>query len=193
MCFWVEVYMFFVLHKLLWHKYYFLCICRPRKKGVRHSPTFPYRCVPRRAKGLVNTFVTKVLSLLPVSAQGWFHGTPLRKPLSQRNFAISPFEVWRAQKERGCFSLGNLLSAQFITQTKARPLFLCPPYFKKAYEICTIYVWTIKNHNSAFFWNVPFQNVGQITDFYFAPFWILAKIWKTTFLKYFFLMKFGSK
>ena len=34
--------MFFVLHKLLGHKYYFLCICRPWKKGVRHSPTFPY-------------------------------------------------------------------------------------------------------------------------------------------------------
>ena len=46
---------------------------------------------------------------------------------------ISLFEIWRAQKERGCFNLGNLLSAQFITQTEARPLLLCPPYFKKAY------------------------------------------------------------
>ena len=29
---------------LLWHKHYFLCICRPLKKDVRHSPTFPYVC-----------------------------------------------------------------------------------------------------------------------------------------------------
>ena len=51
---------------------------------------------------------------------------------------ISHLEVWRAQKERGCFSLGNLLSAQFITQTEARPLLLCPSYLKKAY-----YVWLL--------------------------------------------------
>ena len=50
---------------------------------------------------------------------------------------ISLFEIWRAQKERGCFSLGNLLSAQFITQTEARPFLLCPPYFKKAYGMNT--------------------------------------------------------
>ena len=52
---------------------------------------------------------------------------------------ISHLEVWRAQKERGCFSLGNLLSAQFITQTEARPLLLCPPYLKKAYSLYTIF------------------------------------------------------
>ena len=33
---------------------------------------------------------------------------------------------------------------------------------------------------------VLFQNGGQITDFYFASFWFLAKIWKTTFPKEFF-------
>ena len=48
---------------------------------------------------------------------------------------ISLFEVWRAQKERACFSLGNELSRQKITQTEAPPLFLCPPYFKKAYAV----------------------------------------------------------
>ena len=38
-------------------------------------------------------------------------------------------------KVEGCFSLDNLLSARFIPHTEARPLFLCPPYFKKAYCI----------------------------------------------------------
>ena len=45
---------------------------------------------------------------------------------------ISPFEVWRAQKKRACFSmfrLGNLLSKQKITQTGACSLLLCKPYF----------------------------------------------------------------
>ena len=54
-----------------------------------------------------------------------------------------------------------------------------PPKFCN--EICTIYVWTIKNHNSAKKKKkiikkkkknnvVPFQNGGQITDFYSASF-----------------------
>ena len=47
--------------------------------------------------------------------------------------AISLFEVWRAQKERACFSLGNELSRQKITQIEAPPLLLCPPYFKNSY------------------------------------------------------------
>ena len=47
--------------------------------------------------------------------------------------SISLFEVWRTQKERACFSLGNELSRQKITQTEAPPLFFCPPYFKKAF------------------------------------------------------------
>ena len=47
---------------------------------------------------------------------------------------ISLFEVWRAQKERACFSLGNELSRQKITQIEAPPHLLCPPYFKKAYS-----------------------------------------------------------
>ena len=43
MCFWVELHMFFVLLDLiLEHEYYILCTYRPLKKGVRHSPTFPY-------------------------------------------------------------------------------------------------------------------------------------------------------
>ena len=46
---------------------------------------------------------------------------------------ISLFEVWRAQKERACFSFGNELSRQKITQIEAPPLLLCPPYYKKAY------------------------------------------------------------
>ena len=33
---------------------------------------------------------------------------------------------------------------------------------------------------------LPFQNGGQITDFYFAVISILAKFWKTTFPKEFF-------
>ena len=39
-------------------------------------------------------------------------------------------------------------------------------------EICTIYVRAIKNHNSEKKIEnvVPFQNGGQITDFYFASF-----------------------
>ena len=51
-----------------------------------------------------------------------------------------------------------------------------PPEFCN--EICTIYVWTIKNHNSGKKIEnvVPFQNGDQITDFYFASFSILAKI-----------------
>ena len=36
--------------------------------------------------------------------------------------SISLFEVWRTQKERACFSLGNELSRQKITQTEAPPL-----------------------------------------------------------------------
>ena len=44
-----------------------------------------------------------------------------------------------------------------------------PPEFCN--EICTIYVCNIKNHNSGKNQNVgPFQNGGQITDFYFSSF-----------------------
>ena len=42
------------------------------------------------------------------------------------------FDVWPGQKERVCFSLGNLSSRQKITQTEVRPLLLCPTYFNKA-------------------------------------------------------------
>ena len=35
--------------------------------------------------------------------------------------------------ERGCFTLDNLLSAQFITQSEACTLVLCSSYFKKGY------------------------------------------------------------
>ena len=45
-----------------------------------------------------------------------------------------------------------------------------PPEFCN--EICAIYAWTIKNHNSEKKNEnvVPFQKGGQITDFYFASF-----------------------
>ena len=44
-----------------------------------------------------------------------------------------PYSSVVSSKGEGCFSLGNLLPARFILQTKAHPLFLCPQYFKKAY------------------------------------------------------------
>ena len=52
-----------------------------------------------------------------------------------------------------------------------------------------MYVWTIKNHNSAKKKNlnvVPFQNGGQIKDFYFASFRFWPKFEKPTFSKEFF-------
>ena len=67
-----------------------------------------------------------------------------------------------------------------------------PPEFCN--EICTIYVRAIKNHNSAkYFENVvPFQNGGQITDFYFASFRFWPKFEKPLSQRNF-SMKFGSK
>ena len=48
------------------------------------------------------------------------------------------------------------------------------------FEICTIYVWTIKNYNSEKKNEnvVPFQNGGQITDFCFASFQFWPKFEK---------------
>ena len=37
-------------------------------------------------------------------------------------------------KGEGCFKLGKLLSAQFITQLEACHLLLCSPYFRKDYD-----------------------------------------------------------
>ena len=94
MCFWVEVYMFFVLHNFLWQKYDFLCICRPRKKDDRHSPTFPYpswivtSCrgggtdIERGMCGPEDPLVTPLLQFtrVPFQAKESVHKTPfLRK------------------------------------------------------------------------------------------------------------------
>ena len=67
-----------------------------------------------------------------------------------------------------------------------------PPEFCN--EICTIYVWTIKNHNSEKKNQnvVPFQNGGQITNFYFASFRFWSKFEKPLSQRNF-SMKFGSK
>ena len=68
-----------------------------------------------------------------------------------------------------------------------------PPEFCS--EICTIYVRVIKNHNSAkkkILNVVPFQNGGQITDFYFASFRFWPKFEKP-FSQKNFSMKSGSK
>ena len=67
------------------------------------------------------------------SHESWPSNTSIFPKKLHSKAIISLFEIWRAQKERGCFNLGNLLSTQFVTQTEARPLLLCPPYFKKAY------------------------------------------------------------
>ena len=64
------------------------------------------------------------------------------------------------------------------------------------YEICTIYVWTIKNYNSAKKIKnenvVQFQNGGQITDFCFASFRFWPKFEKPLSQRNV-SMKFGSK
>ena len=66
-----------------------------------------------------------------------------------------------------------------------------PPEFFN--EICTIYVWDIKNHNSGKRINVvPFQNGDQITDFYFASFRFWPNFEKPLSQRNF-SMKFGSK
>ena len=70
-----------------------------------------------------------------------------------------------------------------------------PPEFYN--EICTIYVWAIKNYNSAKKKkkkknDVPFQNGGQITDFYFTSFRFWPNFEKTLSQRNF-SMKFGSK
>ena len=61
-----------------------------------------------------------------------------------------------------------------------------PPEFCN--EICTMYVRAIKNHNSAkkIVNAVPFQNGGQITDFYFVSFRFWPNFEKNTFPKEFF-------
>ena len=46
-------------------------------------------------------------------------------------FLISLLKVRRAQKERGSFSLTNLLSAQFIAQIEARPPHFVPAILQK--------------------------------------------------------------
>ena len=67
-----------------------------------------------------------------------------------------------------------------------------PPEFCN--EICTIYVRAIKNHNSAKKIEnvVPFQNGGQITDFYLVSFRFWPKFEKPLSQRNFSL-KFGSK
>ena len=67
-----------------------------------------------------------------------------------------------------------------------------PPEFCN--EICTIYVWTIKSHNSAKKIQnvVPLPNGGQITNFYFASFQFWPKFGKPLSQRNFSL-KFGSK
>ena len=61
-------------------------------------------------------------------------------------------------------------------------------------EICTIYAWTIQNHNSEKKNQnvVPFQNGGQITDFYFASFQFWPKFEKPLSQRNF-SIKFGSE
>ena len=55
-------------------------------------------------------------------------------------------------------------------------------------EICTIYVWAIKNHNSGFFYKkcCTVSKWQPNNRFLFCIISILAKIWKTTFPKEFF-------
>ena len=70
-----------------------------------------------------------------------------------------------------------------------------PPEFCN--EICTIYVWTITNHNSEKKNEnvVPLKNGGQITDFYFVSFRFWPKFEKNTFPEEFFkeiLLKVGE-
>ena len=61
-----------------------------------------------------------------------------------------------------------------------------PPEFCN--EICTIYVWTIKNHNSVKkFWKCCTVSKWRPNNrFLFRVILILPKIWKTTFPKDFF-------
>ena len=77
--------------------------------------------------------------------------------------------------------------------TKAIPLkkTTFPPKFCN--EICTIYVWTMKIDNSEKKNEnvVPFQNGGQITDFYFAS--VFGRKFETPLSQRNFSMKFGSK
>ena len=56
-----------------------------------------------------------------------------------------------------------------------------PPEFCN--EICTIYVWTMKNHNSAKKENWALSKWRPNNRFLFCVISILAKIWKTTFPK----------
>ena len=54
------------------------------------------------------------------------------------NLPISLFEVWRAQKERACFSLGNELSRQKITQTEAPHSFCARHTSKRLMVLCSL-------------------------------------------------------
>ena len=65
-----------------------------------------------------------------------------------------------------------------------------PPEFCN--EICTIYVRAITILQKKFQDDVPFQNGGQITDFYFASFRFWPNFEKPLSQKIF-SMKFGSK
>ena len=63
------------------------------------------------------------------------------------------------------------------------------PHWNFAMPVARIYVWTIKNHNSAkksLKMLYSFQNGGQITNFYFASFRFLETREKRTFSKEFF-------
>ena len=68
------------------------------------------------------------------------------------------------------------------------------PPEKTTFPSCTIYERAIKNHNSEkkILNVVPFQNGGQINDFYFASFRFWPNFEKTLFQRNF-SMKFGSK
>ena len=70
-------------------------------------------------------------------------------------------------KGEGRFSLGNLLSAQFITQTEARPLLLCPPYLKKAYGSVEQYARGFVMRIKCYTTTISQSLLGNVVLFYF--------------------------